>query len=73
MTPDDLRHRRIRAARDAAILSAFYLVSQLVVVPLVSGRPASEQAGPAAVWTVLLFAFAYSITMARHRRSRDRD
>ncbi|QIS42504.1 hypothetical protein GW571_10345 [Clavibacter capsici] len=73
MTPDELRRRRIRAARDAAILSAFYLVSQLVIVPLAAGRPAADQAVPAAVWAVLLFGFAYWITMAQHRRGRDRD
>ncbi|MBF4622154.1 hypothetical protein [Clavibacter sp. VKM Ac-2542] len=73
MTPDELRRRRIRAARDAAILPAFYLVSQLVIVPLVAVRPAADQAAPAAVWAVLLFAFAYSITMARYRRGQDRD
>ncbi|MBF4618934.1 hypothetical protein ITJ44_12715 [Clavibacter sp. VKM Ac-2873] len=73
MTPEDMRRRRIRAARDAAILSAVYLVSQLVIVPVASGRPATEQAAPAAVWAVLLFAFAYSIRVARHRRSRDGD
>ena len=71
MTPDD--RRRIRALRDAAILTSFYLLSQLVIVPLAGGHPAAEQLSPALFCGILLFAFAYLIRRAADRRRCDPD
>jgi hypothetical protein len=63
---------RRRALRDAAVLTAFVLVSQLVVVPLVRGDPATEHLGPALVAGVLVFAAAYLIRRAADRARGDR-
>jgi hypothetical protein len=63
---------RRRALRDAVILTAFVLVSQLVVVPLVGGGTATEHLGPALVAGVLVFSAAYLIRRATDRRRRDR-
>jgi hypothetical protein len=72
MPSDATRRHRIRALREAAILTVFYLVSQLLVVPLVAGRPWAEQVAPALLCGVLLFVFAYFMRRARDRRHRDR-
>ncbi|MFT2691232.1 hypothetical protein [Clavibacter zhangzhiyongii] len=65
---------RRRALRDAAVLTAFVLMSQLVVVPLVRGDPATEHLGPALVAGVLVFVFAaaYLIRRAADRARGDR-
>ncbi|OUE09646.1 hypothetical protein [Clavibacter sp. MX14-G9D] len=63
---------RRRALRDAVILTAFFLVSQLVVVPMVGGGAATEHLGPALVVGVLVFAAAYLIRRATDGRRRDR-
>lgn len=72
MPSDATRRHRIRALREAAILTAFHLGSQLVVVPLLVGRQWAQQVAPALVCGVLLFAFAYLMRRARDRRHRDR-
>ena len=56
---------RRRALRDATVLTAFVLVSQLVVVPLVVGGSATERLGPTEVCGVLVFAFAFAYLIRR--------
>jgi hypothetical protein len=59
-----------RALRDAAILTAFVLVSQLVVVPLVGGTPTSDHVASALVSALLVFPATYLIGRAAERRRR---
>ncbi|WP_043671099.1 hypothetical protein [Clavibacter michiganensis] len=67
MTP----YPRRRALRDATILTAFVLLSQLVVVPLVGAGTAAEHLGPALVAAAIVFPAAYLIGRAAERRRRD--
>ncbi|MBF4625273.1 hypothetical protein [Clavibacter sp. VKM Ac-2872] len=60
-----------RALRDAAILTAFVLVSQLVVVPLVGGTPTNDHLASALVSAVLVFPITYLVGRAAERRRRD--
>ncbi|WP_316304374.1 hypothetical protein [Clavibacter michiganensis] len=59
-----------RALRDAAILTGFMLVSQLVVVPLVGGTPTMEHLAAALVGAAVVFPAAYLIRRAADRRRR---
>jgi len=60
-----------RALRDAAIVTAFVLVSQLVVVPLVGGTPTIDHVASALVSGVLVFLITYLVGRAAERRRRD--
>jgi Ca2+/H+ antiporter len=60
-----------RPLRDAAILTAFVLASQLVVVPLVGGTPTSDHVASALVSAVLVLPAAYLIGRAADQRRRD--
>ncbi|OUE28108.1 hypothetical protein BFL36_02610 [Clavibacter michiganensis] len=62
---------RRRALRDAVVLTAFFVVSQLVVVPLVSGGTATERLEPTLIFGVPLFVAAYLIRRTAGRRRRD--
>ncbi len=59
-----------RALRDAAFLTGFMLVSQLVVVPLVGGTPTMEHLAAALVGAAVVFPAAYLIRRAADRRRR---
>ncbi|MBM7411308.1 hypothetical protein JOE38_001131 [Clavibacter michiganensis] len=69
MTPDATRRR---ALRDAAVLTAFYLVAELVIVPIVVGGTATERLAPALVCGALVFASTCLIGRAARRSRRDR-
>jgi VIT1/CCC1 family predicted Fe2+/Mn2+ transporter len=73
--PEDHRGDRSRALASSSIVVAFFLFSQLVIVPVLDGRSPASQAVPASVVAVLMFVVTYlvSATFQKRRRRRSRD
>ncbi|MWJ00693.1 hypothetical protein DOU14_00170 [Clavibacter michiganensis subsp. michiganensis] len=73
--PEDHRADRSRALASSSIVVAFFLFSQLVIVPLFDGRSPATQAVPASVVAVLMFGVTYlvSVSFQKRRRRRSRD
>ncbi|OQJ49431.1 hypothetical protein B5P19_00670 [Clavibacter sepedonicus] len=66
--------RRTRAFTSSSIVVAFFLFSQLVVVPLVGGTTISSHAIPATIGAIMLFGATYLVSVklsGRLHRRRD--